>query len=108
MSDTDFPSHIWVQVASCEFIEINPQTCGDIGFNVEICAKSGLGLFTPEQKHSPGFWDHVCCHFCIFLSIQGPSKHPVIYVRAAGAFFFLKNDAPGIFEHVYCEFSRFS
>ena len=23
-------------------------------------------------------------------------------------FFFLKNDAPGIFEHVYCQFSRFS
>ena len=36
------------------------------------------------------------------------THHPVIYVRAADAFFFLKNDAPGSFEHVYCQFSRFS
>ena len=40
-------------------------------------------------------------------SIWGPSMHPMVDVLAAGAFF-VENDAPGIFEHVYCELSCIS
>ena len=42
----------------------------------------------------------------VTMACAPPPNHPVVYVLAAGAFFFsLKNDAPGIFEHVYCQFS---
>ncbi len=36
------------------------------------------------------------------------THHPVVYDPAAGVLFLLENHVPGIFEHVYLQFSQFS
>ena len=38
---------------------------------------------------------------------EGPSKHPVVYESAAGAFSFLKKHTPELLEHVSCGFCRY-
>ena len=42
----------------------------------------------------------------VWTYIWVSTHHPVVYVLAAGAFFLLENDAPGIFEDVSCQFSQ--
>ena len=90
--------HIWVQAANCEIGEITTWNRlwnhWSKDLNTEICAKSDLGLFIFEQTHSPGCWDHVCCDFYKTSLILGPSKHPMVYVLAAGVFFW-KMTPPG-------------
>ena len=90
--------NIWVQAAKCEIGEITTwnrlRNHWNKDLGAEICAKSDLGLFTLEQTRSPGCWDHVYCDVYTKSSIWGPSKHPVVYVLAAGAFFSWKMTPP--------------
>ena len=73
ITDKDFPCKYLDQAANCEIGEITTwnrvRNHWSKDLNTEICAKSDLGLFTSEQKHSHGFWDHVCCHCCNLLSV---------------------------------------
>ena len=42
-------------------------------------------------------WTCTCASGLVF---GVSTHHPVVYVLAAGAFIFLENDAPGIFERI--------
>ena len=47
-------------------------------------------------------------HLGIWTCILGVNPPPGGLCACRRRFFFPENDAPGIFEHVYCQFSRFS
>ena len=66
-----------------------------------------LRRFGDLRKNTPlDFWSMYPVYFVDVCRFQGPSNHLVVYVPPAGAFIFLKKHAPGILEHVSCEFCQ--